>query len=333
MKIIIPMAGMGKRMRPHTLTVPKPLIRIAGKPIVQRLAEDIAAIGGGTPEEIAFIVGDFGKEVEKQLLDIAEALGAKGRIYYQHEAMGTAHAVYCAQESLDGPVVVAFADTLFRADFHLNTKHEGVIWVHRVDQPQAFGVVKTNEEGVITAFVEKPAIFVSDQAIIGIYYFREGNLLREELRFLIDQDIRKNGEFQLTDVLENMMKKGLRFYTDEVAEWLDCGNKNATVFTNRKILEYSDAKGLVHPSAKLVNSVIIPPCYLGPDVIIDHSVVGPYVSVGENSRIENAVISNSIIQTHSRIVNVNLCNSMIGNYVEYSGRPNEDSIGDYTSLS
>jgi glucose-1-phosphate thymidylyltransferase len=333
MKIIIPMAGMGKRMRPHTLTTPKPLIHIAGKPIVQRLAEDISVIAGGKLDEIAFIVGDFGKETEARLIEIATTLGAIGTIYYQHEALGTAHAVHCAADSLDGPVVVAFADTLFHADFHLDGSKDGVIWVHKVENPQAFGVVKTNDHGLITEFIEKPKTFVSDQAIIGIYYFREGNQLREEVRKLIVGDVRKNGEYQLTDALENMLKSGHKLYTDVVDEWLDCGNKDATVYTNRRILEFSKKEGLVHSSAKLTNAIIIEPCYLGPEVHLENSIIGPYVSIGENTRIRNSVITNSIIQSNSQIKNVNLENSMIGNYVDYNGRPNEDSIGDYTSLS
>ncbi len=327
------MAGMGKRMRPHTLTTPKPLIRIAGKPIVQRLAEDIARIAGGKLEEIAFVVGDFGKEVEDHLLNIAHDLGANGKIYYQHEPLGTAHAILCAAPSLDGPVVVAFADTLFRADFRLDEQRDGVIWAHRVEDPSAFGVINVNEEKQITAFVEKPDHFVSDLAIIGIYYFRDGAYLRSQLQYLIDHQVVKSGEYQLTDALENMMKGGTVFTYDEVEEWLDCGNKNATVYTNRRILEYAPEKELIHSSARITNSIINKPCYLGKDVVIENSIIGPYVSIGENSCIENSVVRNSIIQTNSRIINVNIDNSMIGNYVEYRGRHNEDSIGDYTSLS
>lgn len=333
MKIIIPMAGMGKRMRPHTLTIPKPLIHIAGKPIVQRLAEGISSIAGNDLEEIAFIIGDFGKEVECRLLDIAESLGAKVRIYYQQEALGTAHAVFCAEASLDGNIVVAFADTLFRADFKLKGQNDGVIWVNKVDDPRSFGVVQTDQKRNITAFIEKPQHFVSNLAIIGIYYFKEGNMLRQEISNLIEKGIRKNGEYQLTDALENMIKKGVSLSVDEVDEWLDCGNKNAMVFANRRILEFSVQEELIHPSAKVVNSIINKPCYLGANAYIENSIVGPFVSIGENSRVENSVISNSIIQTNSHILNVNLGNSMIGNYVEYIGRHNEDSIGDYTSLS
>ena len=186
MNIIIPMAGMGKRMRPHTLTIPKPLIPIAGKPIVQRLVEDIAKVCGSQVNEVAFIIGRFGSEVEKKLLAIAESVGAKGSIHYQDEALGTAHAILCAQEALEGNVVVAFADTLFKADFTLDTSKEGIIWVQKVEDPRPFGVVKINAQQQITDFVEKPVEFVSDLAIIGIYYFKDGAYLRSELQYLLD---------------------------------------------------------------------------------------------------------------------------------------------------
>ncbi len=138
MNIIVPMAGMGKRMRPHTLTVPKPLIPVAGKPIVQHLVEDLASVCSEKINEVAFVIGDFGKEVEERLLKIAESIGAKGRIFYQDEPLGTAHAVLCAKECMDDQIIVAFADTLFRADFKLDSSKDGIIWVHKVDNPSSF---------------------------------------------------------------------------------------------------------------------------------------------------------------------------------------------------
>jgi glucose-1-phosphate thymidylyltransferase len=201
MKIIVPMAGRGSRLRPHTLTVPKPLVPVAGKPIVQRLVEDITKVCGEPVDEIAFIIGDFGDQVEKDLITVAEGLGAKGSIYHQEEALGTAHAILCAKDSLKGNVVVAFADTLFRADFTLDSSADGIIWVNQIDDPSAFGVVKLNQENVITDFVEKPVEFVSDLAIIGIYYFKDGAYLKDELQYLIDNDIKEKGEYQLTNAL------------------------------------------------------------------------------------------------------------------------------------
>lgn len=332
MRIIIPMAGRGSRLRPHTLTVPKPLIPIAGKPIVQRLVEDITRMAGGEIEEIAFVIGDFGDRVEKQLLNLAERMGAKGSIYYQDKPLGTAHAILCAANSMRGPVTVAFADTLFRADFKIDKEKDGVIWVKQVDDPSAFGVVKMDKDGAISDFVEKPAEFVSDLAIIGIYYFKDGENLRSELQYIIDNDITDKGEYQLTTALENMKNKGLKLYPGTVEAWMDCGNKDATVETNGRVLEYLKGSPLIDQSAKNENSEVIAPCFIGPNVVIKNSTVGPYVSIGANTTIENSKVSNSIIQENSVITDAELDNSMIGNYVEYRGNSKSVSIGDYSQL-
>lgn len=332
MKIIVPMAGMGKRMRPHTLTIPKPLIPVAGKPIVQRLMEDIAKVCNEKVDEIAFIIGDFGREVEKNLLAIAESLGAKGSIYYQKEALGTAHAILCAEPALSGHVVVAFADTLFKADFKMDTTQEGIIWVQKVDDPKPFGVVKINDKNIITDFVEKPQEFVSDLAIIGIYYFNDGEYLKRELKYLIENDIRDKGEYQLTNALENMKNKGTKFTPGKVSEWLDCGNKDATVFTNQRVLEYiRDNKDLISKSLVNKNSAIIEPCFIAEGVQINDSVVGPYVSLGANTVIESSIVKNSIIQSNTRILNSNITNSMIGSHVEIRSKQLELSLGDYNT--
>ena len=327
------MAGMGKRMRPHTLTVPKPLIPIVGKPIVQRLVEDIAKVCQEPIEEVAFIIGHFGDKVEQDLKSIAESVGAKGSIYYQEEALGTAHAILCAQDSMEGKIVVAFADTLFKADFQLDTNAEGTIWVQRVEDPRPFGVIKLNEQNQITDFVEKPVEFVSDLAIIGIYYFRDGEYLRRELQYLLDNNILDKGEFQLTNALENMKNKGTIFIPAVITEWLDCGNKNATVYTNQRYLEYiKDEEGLVADSVQLENSVIIPPVFIGENVRISNSVVGPHVSIGDNTTVDNFIVSNSIIQENTTLKNGNVANSMLGNFVVYEGRPSDLSVGDYNTI-
>ncbi|AII51504.1 hypothetical protein N008_05845 [Hymenobacter sp. APR13] len=328
------MAGMGKRMRPHTLTVPKPLIPIAGKPIVQRLVEDIAKVCGEPVQEVAFIIGRFGAETEKSLVQIAESVGAKGTIHYQDEPLGTAHAILCAQSALTGPVVVAFADTLFKADFTLDSSVPGTIWVQKVEDPKPFGVVKLNEQGQITDFVEKPQEFVSDLAIIGIYYFQDGEYLRSELQYLLDNDIKDKGEYQLTNALENMKNKGTTFVPGRVTEWLDCGNKDATVFTNQRYLEYLQERGenLVAESAKITNSVLIPPVYVGEGVIITDSVVGPHVSLGNHSNVRASVVSNSIVQTSATVLHANVANSMIGNHATVTGTPDDLSLGDYNTL-
>lgn len=333
MKIIVPMAGRGSRLRPHTLTVPKPLIPIAGKPIVQRLVEDIAKVAGENIEEVAFIIGDFGPEIEKSLIQIAEKLGAKGSIYYQNDPLGTAHAIKCAEQSMTGDVVIAFADTLFRADFQLDKNSDGVIWVKSVEDPSAFGVVKLDNYGFITDFVEKPQTFVSDLAIIGIYYFNSAEKLMDEINYIMDNDIKNGGEYQLTTALENLRSKGAKFTLGKVNDWMDCGNKNATVETNSKILQYEKEEMSHYPaSAVIENSLIIPPCFIGENVKISNSKVGPGVSLGNNTTIVNSNIENSLIQENTRINHGNLSNSMIGNSAQYFGVAREISLGDYSVL-
>ncbi len=331
MKIIIPMAGRGSRLRPHTLTVPKPLIPIAGKPIVQRLVEDLTASYPGAFDEVAFVIGDFGKEVEKQLEDIATKVGAKGSIYYQDEPLGPAHAIWCARESISGPCIVAFADTLFKADFHFDTKQDGIIWVQKVDDPSSFGVVKVNEEDIITDFVEKSPEFVSDLAIVGLYYFRNGDKLREQLQYLLDNEIKDKGEYQLTSVLDLMKNQGTKFRPARIEEWLDCGNKDNVVYTNKRILDIKKEKEkLVAETVKTEHGLIIPPCFIGENTIIRNSVVGPYVSIGNNCTVEDSVIVESVIQNNTKVSNANLGQSMLGSEVEYLKDKDEISIGDYS---
>lgn len=325
------MAGMGKRMRPHTLNTPKPLIPVAGKPIVQRLVEDIAEMCSDKIDEIAFIIGDFGQETENHLLQVAKNLGAKGKIYHQDIALGTAHAILCAESSLKGNVIVAFADTLFYADFKIDKSKDGIIWVNRIDDPSAFGVVVLDEKGMIKEFVEKPSKPVSDLAIIGIYYFRDGENLKKELQYLIDNDIKIKGEYQITTALENMLKKGAQFTIAQVKEWLDCGNKDATVYTNQRVLELNRQNNMVSSSAIIENSTIMPPCFIGDNAVIRNSSVGPHVSVGAATIIENSQVRNSIIQTNTTIRHRVLQNSMIGHFVYLNGKGEEVSIGDYST--
>ncbi|MGB1283114.1 MAG: sugar phosphate nucleotidyltransferase [Polaribacter sp.] len=338
MKIIVPMAGIGSRLRPHTLTIPKPLTVIAGKPIVQRLVEDITAVVNQKIEEIAFIIGPatkgFPANTKDKLLAIATQLGAKGSVYVQEEALGTAHAIYCAKDSLSGPCVIAFADTLFKADFTLDAHVDGAIWVKKVQDPSAFGVVKI-EDGFITDFVEKPTKFVSDLAIIGIYYFKNGTKVREEIKHLIDNDIRPSGEFQLTEVLESLKQQGAKFIPGTVDTWMDCGKKDPTVDTNKQVLgfEQADGNNLVSKDVVLENSEIIQPCFIGKNVVLKNTKIGPYVSLGENSVVENSIIENSLIQSNVVISNANLNNAMIGNHAKYNGEFTSVSIGDYTELT
>jgi glucose-1-phosphate thymidylyltransferase len=334
MQIIIPMAGKGKRMRPHTLTTAKPLIPVAGKPIVQRLVEDITKVCGQKVEEIAFVIApDFGKEVEDNLVKVAESQGAKGSIYYQTEALGTAHAILCAKDAIKGKTVVAFADTLFKADFVMNTEEEGVIWVQKIEDPSQFGVVKLDKDGVITDFIEKPSEFISDLAIIGIYYFKNGDYLKSELQYLLDNNIRDKGEYQLTNALENMKQKGTKFKPGQVTEWLDCGNKNSTVYTNQRVLEFDKGKPhLKGKNIKNINSIILEPSFIGDEVELHNCVVGPHASIGSKSVISNSIVKNSILQKETKVQTAIIQNSMLGIGAEVKGRGADLSLSDYTQV-
>ena len=300
---------------------------------MQRLVEDIAGIINEKIDTVGFIISPkFGPEVEKNLMEIAENIGSKGQIFYQHEALGTAHAIISAEELLDGHVVVAFADTLFRADFTLDADRDGIIWVQQVEDPASFGVVKMDAEGVITDFVEKPDEFVSDLAIIGIYYFKHGDILKDEIHYVINNDIKDKGEYQLTSALENMKAKGAKFTPGKVEEWLDCGNKNVTVNTNSRYLEFIKDSDLISSSAVVNNSTIIPPVYLGDNVKITGSVIGPHVSIGNDSSVEDSIIKDSLIQTNSVVKNAHLNNSMLGNFINFEGSSDDLSLGDFSEL-
>lgn len=337
MKIIVPMAGRGSRLRPHTLTVPKPLVPVAGKPIVHRLVSDIAKVLGEPIEEVAFILGDpafFGDEVVSSLKELAESLGAKASIYRQDEPLGTGHAIMSAKPSLSGPAVIAYADTLIRAKFNLDKDADSVIWVKKVDKPEAFGVVKLNDNNEIIELVEKPQEFVSDLAVIGIYYFKDVGALKDELQYVLDNNVINGGEYQINDGIKRMMAKGKTFVTGQVDQWMDCGNKDVTVETNQRMLGFLDKDGekLIADTVQKENVNIVEPCFIGENVVLKNSTVGPYVSIGHGTNIENSTVKNSLIQSESIIKNAILDNAMIGNHVKYDGNFETISIGDYSVL-
>ncbi|PNQ74744.1 nucleotidyltransferase [Hanstruepera neustonica] len=337
MKIIVPMAGRGSRLRPHSLTVPKPLIPVAGEPIVHRLVKDIAKVINQPIEEIAFVLGDpafFGDDVVESLNNLANSLGAKPTIYRQDQPLGTGHAIMCAKESLSGPAVIAYADTLIRADFNLDEDADAVIWVKQVDKPEAYGVVNLNDKNEITELVEKPKFFVSDLAVIGIYYFKDVGVLKNELQHVLDNNIVNGGEYQINDGIKGMMAKGKIFKTGQVDEWMDCGNKAVTIETNARMLGFlqEDSEALIDASLRIENSKIVQPCYIGKNVVLKDSTVGPYVSIGDDTIVESSTVKNSLIQSHTTIKNANLDEAMIGNHVQFDGNFSKVSIGDYSVL-
>ncbi len=332
------MAGRGSRLRPHSLTVPKPLIPVAGQPIVHRLVKDIVKVLKQPIDEIAFVLGDpawFGDEVVESLKALAISLGAKPSIYRQDQPLGTGHAIMCAKPSLSGPAVIAYADTLIRAEFDLDPKADSVIWTKKVDNPEAYGVVKLDTNHHIVELVEKPETFVSDQAVIGIYYFKDVAVLKDKLQEVLDENVMNGGEYQINDGIKRMMADGKIFKTGTVDEWMDCGNKKVTLETNTRMLGFLKADGeeeMIATSVTTENSTIIEPCYIGENVELHNTTVGPNVSIGNNCVLRNSTVKNSLIQNHTTIKNATLDNAMIGNHVKYNGDFKAISIGDYSVL-
>ncbi len=331
MNIIIPMAGRGTRMRPHTLTTPKPLLPIAGKPIVERLISKLVYASKEDIEHIGFIIGsDFGDEVELYLLDLAQSFGAKGHIYYQDKPKGIAHALLYAKELFYGKVIIGLADTLFEISQPFELHEDGVLLVQQVNDPSSFGVVTLNEDQYISELVEKPKEFVSDLAIIGIYYFKDGDGLLKEMEYLLEHDIKTKGEYQLTDAIERLRNKGKKLTVQKVDEWLDCGNKDALIQTNSFILSHEKDQSNIHKSVTNINSVIVMPCFIDQGVILENAIIGPNVSIGKGSKVVQSIVSNSIISQDSFLENKILDNSMLGNHVSIKGTIDSMSVGDYS---
>lgn len=334
MNVIIPMAERGNSLRPHTLTKPKPLLHIAGKPIIQRLVESLAQRSEEPIEKIGFVVGDFGKDIEDQLEEIAKSVGAEGHILYQEHKMGTAHAILCAQGLLNQSVLIAFADTLFTGSLEVEGDWDGIIWTCKMDEPKDCGVVKMDANNVITKFVEKPDEYVSDMAIIGVYYFRDGMFLKNELQYLLDNELSESGLYHLTAALDIMNQKDTQFGVAIAEEWLDCGNKAACLHTNERILELNkETEELISPSAVIENTTIVQPCYIGAGVQLKNSVIGPYVSIEAGTKIEDSIVRNSIIQSNSYIRHQVLTDSMIGSSVRLEGQPKALDVGDFSTQS
>jgi len=328
MKMIIPMAGKGTRLRPHTHTTPKPLLMVGGKIMLEEILDTLVSTAENQIEEVSFILGDFDRDVQVNLDNLLKKYKAKTSFFIQDPPQGTGHAIFMAEKNLSGEVLVAYADTIFDADLSgLSTLDaDGVIWVKEVENPKQYGVV-VEENGFITKFVEKPQEPVSNKAIIGVYYFKHAEKLREELETLIRENKTVKGEYQLTDALEALVKKGFRFKARTVKYWLDCGNMQSLLDTNQFLLDLGRHQ---IQGAKVENSVIIPPVFLSPTATVRNSVVGPYVSVGADSVIEKCVIENSIINEKTKLNLIQAKDSLIGSHVTLHGNFRKLNVGDHT---
>ena len=331
MRLIVPMAGRGTRLRPHTHVTPKPLLPVAGRPMVERIVETLAATVPDGFEEVVFVLGpDFGQEVRDNLSAIAERLGTRAGFAVQATAEGTAHAVIQAEAALQGPVVVAFADTLFYMDdTEADFGSDAVIWTKTVDDPSAYGVaVKDGDR--IARFVEKPETPISNEAIIGIYYFREGERLAAEIRALMDADRRgRGGEFQLTDALDALLQDGARFTTASVDEWLDCGTIPALKATSQTVLAKDgehDKRGTTE------NSTLHEPVFLGEGVVVRDSTVGPFVAIHAGATVEGSTLTNTIVFGDATVEGSTLDDAVVGHHAAVRGFEGTLNIGDHATV-
>ncbi len=289
MKIVLPVAGNGLRLRPYTENVPKCLLPVAGKTILDWIVEDSLGL---KPSETIFITG-YKADVVDQFLTKRTAWG-KTRTVIQSNPQGLGEAVSLALPFVDDdePVLIILGDTLFEADLSiLNGMDQNVLYTYKVEDPRRFGVAVTDSTGRIERLVEKPQEFVSDEAIVGIYYIKDTKVLKESLKYLMDNNIRTKNEFQLTDALEMMIEKGCRFRTAPVSKWLDCGLAETLLETNAHVLNRYDNSASVNlPGVK-----VIAPCHIGKDVKIVNSTIGPNVSVGDGCVIENSTVKNAVL--------------------------------------
>ncbi|MCF0216769.1 MAG: nucleotidyl transferase [Fibrobacteraceae bacterium] len=298
MKFVLPVAGNGVRLRPYTEDLPKCLLPVAGKSILDWIVDDTLFL---KPSETIFITGYKSEKVD-EFLTKKEGWG-KTRTVLQANPQGLGEAISLSLPYVDDdePLLIILGDTLFEADLSiLADEKENVLYTYKVDDPKRFGVAVTNRSGHIERLVEKPQEFVSDEAIVGIYYIKDVKVLKECLKYLMDNNIRTRNEFQLTDALQMMIEKGCQFHTAPVSKWLDCGLVETLLQTNAYVMSRNDNAAEMNEKYKM-NAEVVSPCHIGKNCILDACKIGPNVSVGDNCVLVNCRIEDSIIWDDVRI--------------------------------
>lgn len=329
MKAIIPVAGIGSRLRPHTHTQPKSLIPVAGKPILAHIIDELIHQG---IKDFIFIIGYMGDKIEKYVT--TNYPGVKSQFVIQTSGKGTAHALWLTKDMVnpDEEMLIVFGDTIFKANLKdIIASEYSTLGVKKVEDPRDFGVAELNDEGFISKLVEKPRIPKSNLALVGVYKIRNAGSLFDAIQYVLDHNIKTLDEYNLTDVLMHMIKSGEKMTTFKVENWFDCGKKDILLETNAILLKEG---GFKKPDAKqYVNTIIIPPVFIGKDSLISNSIIGPFVSIGEKAIVDYAIIKNSIIGPHSQLEYANLQNSIIGNDASLKGSPLSLNLGDSTEIN
>jgi glucose-1-phosphate thymidylyltransferase len=323
MKAVIPVAGVGTRMRPHTYSLPKVLLNVAGKPILGHIIDALRDFG---IIDIVIITGYKGELVEEFVLKSYPDLNFEFR--KQDEMLGLGHAILQAKDTFDDePILIILGDTIFDIDLK-NTinSNNNVLAVKAVEDPSRFGVVLVNQKGVIQQLVEKPKEMISNLAIVGIYSIKKSSLLTECLEYLVKNEIKTRGEYQLTDALQLMINKGEIFEICYVDGWFDCGKPETLLLTNEYLLEKNDVPVI------LEDSIVIPPVFISDTAIIENSIIGPYATISDGAIIKNSIIKHSIISFNAVVKNSLLKKSIIGSDAEVKGTFSTLNVGDSSQI-
>ncbi len=327
MKAIIPVAGAGRKLRPHTYTQPKALIPIAGKTILSFIVDQLHDAG---IQEFIFIVGYLGEKIQEYVNQTYPHLTC--HFVYQNERQGTGHAIELTQSIVgDDEVFVALGDTVCEYDVkEVLESPYSMLGIKKVDDPRNFGVAELDDEGFIEHVVEKPAIPKSNMALVGLYKIKETHFLYECLEHLFAQDIRSYGEYNLTDALDCMIKRGAKFKPFKVKNWFDCGKKETLLESNATLLKKFG--GQVHESVQSENAIIIPPVSIGPGCTLKNAIIGPHVAIGANTTVFFSIVRDSIIGSYTHLFEVVVDNSLIGSDASVKGLSRSLNIGDNTEI-
>lgn len=327
MKLVIPMAGFGTRMRPHTWSRPKPLISVAGQTMLGHILQRFEHI---SIDSYVFIVGWLGEQVEAYA---RESIAVPAHFVEQKELKGQAHAIWLAREHLEGPLFLQFVDTLFDdADFTgLDAPGlDGIIFTKEVDDPRRFGVVETDAAGRATRLIEKPESMENKNVLIGLYYFRDGAWLARACAELMERQIQTKGEYYLADTVTLMIEQGANFAVRPVGVWHDTGKPETTFITHRYLLEHGCDNSFAAPRPGVA---VLPPVFIHPEAVIERSVIGPYVSVGKGARISDSILRDAIVDEGSEIDAMLIEESLVGRWNALTGRFRRLNIGDSSTES
>ena len=330
-KFVIPMAGLGTRLRPQTWSKPKQLVSVAGKPVLDHVLDMLSTLPDPQNIELINIVGYLGDQIEDHMREYHP--GIKSHFVLQDDPRGQSHAIYLAREFLSGPMMVVFADTLIDTDLSIlaDEEHDAIAWVKPVPDPRRFGVAVLDQDEQVTQLIEKPQEMDNNLVVVGFYYFRSAEDLLSAIETQMERDVQLKGEYFLADAINIMLENGLKMRPERIDIWLDAGTPEALLETNRYLLENGHANSHQLPDRSGV--VINPPVFVHPTAELENCVIGPFASIGAGARVSNSIVRDSILENEAQVANVSLENSLIGRHAQVQSRPGSVNVGDNTIVS